>query len=154
MARWSSLSNKAREAGLMNIPQNFHIAAKAVIVKDNKALVLKEVNRFSGFDLPGGKIDENENIEVALKRELKEELGLTEFTTGNLLHVYERQDYKKNGFSLMLVFYEVFTDDFKITLSEEHDEYKWISKQDVMEMAENNLFRNDGVKVAIEMVLK
>lgn len=59
----------------MNNPQNFHIAVKAVIVKDDKALVLKEASRFSGFDLPGGKIDENESIEEALKRELYEELG-------------------------------------------------------------------------------
>ena len=138
----------------MNNPQNFHIAVKAVIVKDDKALVLKEVGRFSGFDLPGGKIDENESIEEALKRELDEELGLKEFTVGSLLYVYERQDYKKENINLMLVFYQVFAGDFKITLSEEHTQYEWISIQDVLEMAEKKMFRNDGVKVALEMVLK
>jgi 8-oxo-dGTP pyrophosphatase MutT (NUDIX family) len=138
----------------MNIPQKFHIAVKAIIVKGDKALVLKEESRYNGYDLSGGKIDENESIEEALKRELNEEIGLKEFTTGNLVHVYERKDYKKEGFSLMLVFYQVFASDFEITLSEEHNEYKWISKQDILEMAKNNLFRNDGVKVALEMILK
>lgn len=138
----------------MNIPQNFHIAIKAIIIKDGKALVLKETSRYKGFDLPGGKIDQNESIQEALKRELHEELGLKEFQMGELLHVYERTDYKKEGISLMLIFYKVDADDFEITLSEEHTEYKWISKQEVLEMAEKKMFRNDGVKVAIEKVLK
>jgi 8-oxo-dGTP diphosphatase len=138
----------------MNIPQNFHIAIKAVIVKDDKALVLKEVSRYSGFDLPGGKIDENESIEEALKRELHEELGLEKFIMGDLVHAYERTDYKKEGISLMLIFYKVSAGDFNVVLSEEHTEYRWISKQDVLEMSENKMFRNDGVKVALEMILK
>jgi 8-oxo-dGTP diphosphatase len=138
----------------MNIPQNFHIAVKAIIVKDGKALVLKEESRFKGFDLPGGKIDENESIEKALKRELHEELGLKEFKMGDMVHVHERIDYKKEGINLMQVFYQVFTGDFEITLSKEHNEYRWISKQDVAEMAKNKMFRNDGVKVALEKVLK
>jgi 8-oxo-dGTP diphosphatase len=138
----------------MNIPQNFHIAIKAVIVKDDKALVLKEVSRYSGFDLPGGKIDENESIEEALKRELHEELGLEKFIMGDLVHAYERTDYKKEGISLMLIFYKVSAGDFNVVLSEEHTEYRWISKQDVLEMSEKKMFRNDGVKVALEMILK
>jgi|ERR1035437_3120676 8-oxo-dGTP pyrophosphatase MutT (NUDIX family) len=138
----------------MNIPQNFHIAVKAVIIKNDKALVLKEVDRFNGFDLPGGKIDEGESIDQALKRELDEELGLKEFEMGDLLHVYERTDYKKENISLMLVFYKVSTGDFDVILSEEHTEYKWISKEELAEMAANSMLRNDGVKVAIEMVLK
>lgn len=138
----------------MNIPQNFHIAIKAVIVKDGKALVLKETSRYSGYDLPGGKIDENESIDEALKRELHEELGLKEFKMGDLVHVYERTDYKKEGISLMLIFYKVTAAEFKITLSEEHTEYKWISRREVEDMAAKDMFRNDGVKVALEMVLK
>ena len=138
----------------MNNPQNFHIAVKAVIVKDGKALVLKEGSRFKGYDLPGGKIDENESIEEAIKRELHEELGLKEFKMGDLVNVYERTDYKKEGISLMLIFYKLATGDFEIILSEEHTEYKWISKQDVLEMAAKNMFRNDGVKAALEMILK
>lgn len=55
--------------------KNFHIGIKAVIVQNNKALLLKDP-RFNGYDLPGGRIDKDEDIEEALKRELFEELGL------------------------------------------------------------------------------
>ena len=59
--------------------KKYHIGIKALIVKNGKALVLKDEGRYPGFDLPGGKIDENESFEQALKRELREEIGLNKF---------------------------------------------------------------------------
>ncbi len=132
----------------------FHIGIKAVIVNNNKALVLEDTGRYAGFDVPGGKIDENETIEQALKRELLEELGLTDFKTGELLTVFEREDYKKEGINLILIFFKVEANNFDVKLSDEHSEYRWISKDDLSEMVKNNEVRNDGVKVALEKVLE
>jgi nucleoside triphosphatase len=50
-------------------------AAYAVIVNDGKVLLLK--SRHGGkYCLPGGGIDAGERIEVALKREVREETGI------------------------------------------------------------------------------
>jgi len=49
----------------------------AVIIKDNKVLLIKRLKpNLEYFTFPGGGIEENESIELALKREVKEELSL------------------------------------------------------------------------------
>jgi len=56
------------------------VAGKAIIRKNNKILLLQRSHE-SGHDpglweLPGGKIDYGENLVDALKREVKEEVGV------------------------------------------------------------------------------
>lgn len=48
-------------------------AAYSVIIKDNKILLLKQIN---GYDLPGGGIEIGETPEEAAIREIQEETGL------------------------------------------------------------------------------
>ncbi len=135
------------------IPQNFYIGIKAVIVNKDKALVVADP-RFKGYDLPGGKIDEGESIEQALRRELKEELGLEKFKMGELLFAIEKYGYKVEGISIMLIFYKVEATINKITLNDEHSEYRWIEKEELADLISQNKFRNDGVKTALEKALK
>lgn len=134
--------------------KNFHIGVKAVIVNNNKALVLKDVKRYWGYDLPGGRINENESWEEALKRELNEELGLKVFKIGKLLHVFERLDYGKKEASLMLIFFKVKAEIKEIKLSNEHSDFKWVAKKEIEELIKNGKLRNDGIKIALEKVLK
>ena len=134
--------------------KNFHIGIKAVIVRNNKALILKDTKRFKGYDVPGGKIDEGEDIEQALQRELYEELGLRKFLIREILYAFERLDYDKKGSRLMLIFYKIEAKISKIKLSDEHTSFDWISKKDLAEIARKRGFRNDGVKIALEKVLK
>lgn len=134
-------------------PQTFYIGIKAVIVNDYKALVVADP-RFKGYDLPGGKIDEGESIEQALRRELKEELGLEEFKMGELLFAVEKYGYKVKGISIMLIFYKVTATINKIVLNDEHSEYRWIEKEELAQLISQDKFRNDGVKTALEKALK
>ena len=63
--------------------RSFHIGVKALIVKEGKVLVLKEKDiRGTGdeiYDLPGGRIEDEESPEETLGREIKEELGVENF---------------------------------------------------------------------------
>ncbi len=55
-------------------------AAKCYLIEDNKILVIRygESNRKSGYyDIPGGKIENEETSEMTAIRELKEETGIT-----------------------------------------------------------------------------
>lgn len=135
--------------------KKFHVGVKALIVNNRKALIFKEFKDGQElYNLPGGRIDEGENIEQALKRELKEEMGLNNFKLGSLIHVFERTDYKKNGASLLLICYEVFADIKKVVLSDEHIGFRWISKNDLKDIINNKEKMNLGTKVALEKVLK
>jgi 8-oxo-dGTP diphosphatase len=127
----------------------FHIGIKAVIVNNEQALILRDSTRYKGIDLPGGKMDVGESVDQTLKRELNEELGLTQFKRGEILHAYERADYDKGGIRLMLIFYRVEAEVNNIILSDEHTSFEWVKRKDLEKIE----FRNDGVKTAIEKAL-
>ncbi len=68
----------------------------AVIIIDNKLLTLKYIyNETTIFAIPGGNLEFGEKLEVALKRELQEEIGL-EIEVQNLLFIAEVHQQNKD----------------------------------------------------------
>jgi 8-oxo-dGTP pyrophosphatase MutT (NUDIX family) len=67
-------------------------AVRAIVVgPDKRTLLLRYSNEYDSWWIPpGGGIDPGENDEAALRRELREELGLEQFEIGPLLWEYER----------------------------------------------------------------
>jgi 8-oxo-dGTP diphosphatase len=108
--------------------KHFFVGVKAVIIKDGKILLLKDSSRPDFWDVPGGRIDENETIQEALLRELDEELpGIINPRIGNLIDAYRIPGSIKDDMGLVLLFYAVEADfPEKITLSSEHTEYEWL----------------------------
>lgn len=84
---------------LLSLPLPILLVAAAILIdKDNKILLAKrpKAKAMAGFwEFPGGKVHEKEAPEMALVRELKEELGIT-VSSGCLLpfsfasHRYEK----------------------------------------------------------------
>ncbi len=70
------------------------IATKAVIVKDDKILILREAATYGDgtqrgrYHMPGGRVEIGEPFEDALRREIREETGL-EVTIGLPIYVGE-----------------------------------------------------------------
>ena len=56
--------------------QNFRISQSAILIRDNRALILQDAKPHRKWLLPGGHIDEHELAEEAFRREIKEELAL------------------------------------------------------------------------------
>lgn len=87
--------------------QQFNIGVKAMILQDNRLLLLKRRDH-GVWEVPGGRINVGESLEETLCREIPEELpGARLIAINRLLHA-EQTDFKlPNGNSLMLLFYDV-----------------------------------------------
>lgn len=67
-------------------------AQKAVILRQQELLLVRksalDPNNPNRWELPGGRLDGDESVDEALRREVREEVGL-EVTPGRLLHLWE-----------------------------------------------------------------
>lgn len=66
----------------------------ALVISERKFLLIQKPGYGEGqWDLPGGGVDEKETLEKAMLRELKEELGTTEFEILGKSDVVDRYDW-------------------------------------------------------------
>lgn len=113
------------------------IATKAVIVNaDGEVLILREAQTYTDgtnigrYHMPGGRIDPGEPFEDGLRREVIEETGL-EIEIGKPLYVGEWYPVIHGvKHHIVAIFFTCTPKSEKITLSEEHDDYKWINPED------------------------
>jgi 8-oxo-dGTP diphosphatase len=119
----------------MNEPKK---VTAAILRKDGKILIAKRQSgdAFEGkWEFPGGKIEERENPEQCLRRELLEELGID--TIINNIICIVPYTYTKG--SILLYAYEVTHSkgDFKLNV---HDEVKWV---DICDLGMYNFLEAD-----------
>ncbi len=124
--------------------ENFHVGIKAVIERDGKVLLLHKVSK-DIWEGPGGRIDGDETIEQALRRELDEELpGIENISVGELLHADRLPGRILGKHALLLIWYRVNADFPQgVAISDEHDDYGWFSMAEVEEKA------SDGIRQAV-----
>jgi ADP-ribose pyrophosphatase YjhB (NUDIX family) len=113
----------------------FQVAAKAIVKKDNKILLLKTKDNY--YDFPGGRMNESEvdlSLHEVLKRELKEELGQDfTFDIKEIAFVSKRRyemDNKDNR--IIAIFFQVDYVSGDILLSDEHSNCEWINPKDII----------------------
>lgn len=92
---------------------NTVVRVKALIINSKNEILLGHSHL--EYQFPGGHVEESEDLEVALKRELKEELGL-EYDTSSLKPIGINTSYHKNYPQLgintktIIYYYEIFDD--------------------------------------------
>ena len=108
------------------------VACKAVIRYKKKILVLRESPNYKDgtnvgrFQLPGGRVEIGESFLAGLKREVREETGLT-VTVGHPFFVGEWFPAINNiQNQIIAVFFVCNAGSSYVKLSEEHDRFKWI----------------------------
>ncbi|MBU3896039.1 NUDIX hydrolase [Patescibacteria group bacterium] len=100
-------------------------AVKALIVKDNKYLVVQTKDFIGGkYEVPGGRKKEGETDETALKREVLEEVSL-QIDIARLLNNWELQIAEKD-IHLIGKTYLCIAKDGEPKLSEEQLTFKWV----------------------------
>ena len=133
------------------VPNSFSIPAKHVLIlanKENQWLVTKHPIR--GIEFPGGKVEADETLIEAAKRETYEETGaiLTDITWFAEYTVETNPPFRKVVFRASVQNLEKMTDEF------ETDGYKWMTLCEFHE-AENLSFhmKDEGMKKMLERVM-
>ena len=126
--------------------EKFFIGVKALIENGkgeililNSSPVKKEFARTDKdfWDLPGGKIKKGEQVEAALMREIKEELGV-DGKKLEILGIFDasvsRMKVSSMKTPLVLVTYTCTLPDCKFSLNSEHSEYRWVSRKEAKKL--------------------
>lgn len=107
------------------------------ILKDKDLFLVvrrsKEDDLYPGcWEFPGGHIEFGETISDALKRELKEEIGFSDFDN-SIITNYTDEVKEKSGKTIHNIeldfIIEANKENINITLSKEHTEYAWVPKE-------------------------
>ena len=104
-----------------------------------KYLILKRKLHWRGWEFPKGGVKKDENIENAIKREVKEETGLEIKGKIKKFDFHGSYKYKRNyssrpeysGQSFSLYAVETFWKKVKVD-NREHSAYKWLSFNDAL----------------------
>lgn len=126
--------------------QLFKITQNTIIQNQEKAILILKHNT-SKWLLPGGKIQKGESWIKALKREIKEETGITEFEIKKILDI-DSWIENETGYYVVTFIATILKID-KITLSDEHIEYAWIKLPDL----DNYDFWHENIKKRIKKAL-
>lgn len=144
MSKYNYLIENAKKEGVEK-----HVVGAIILNEKNEVLIMsRKVEDFMGGidELPSGNMEKNETIEMALKREVKEE---THLELQEIICYINSFDYisgsgkKARQYNFLVI---TKSGDIKLT---EHDEYKW---QDIDQIEENNNITNE-VKECIKLCL-
>jgi len=117
---------------------NLQVGVK-VIIKNNNGdiLLLKRTSQFllpadseESWDIPGGRIEPDESLRDALAREVKEEISVDLDGNPELLVAQDIFVQSRDLHVVRLTYTHQQPVD-SLTLSDEHSEYKWFSKDEL-----------------------
>lgn len=100
-----------------------------LVLKVNESLWSKEaLSAYGTWDLPGGRIQKDEDREESLVMEVAEEIGKVDFEIVGNVHLVDASSSNRRTLRPIILGYYLGGE---VTLSDEHEEYKWIEKKEI-----------------------
>jgi 8-oxo-dGTP diphosphatase len=127
---------------------HFGVAIKAIIKnQEEKYLVLfkseiEDINP-NEIDIPGGRLEFGEDIEEGLKREIREEIGLIiSIEKPSRVWSLLKDDLHLVGITFLATYVEG-----SINLSNEHNSYRWVTKEEILEGEYPNWIKKEFINL-------
>jgi 8-oxo-dGTP diphosphatase len=135
--------------------KDFNVGVKGLVCVGNTCLVLKKGSGAEAYwDIPGGRIDGNESLAETLQRELSEELpSLSTYSVLEVVGAHRLSRDILEGKGLVLIFYKVEAEAFNVSLSDEHTDYCWVTKETLPSLLNSTCSIERGYYDAIARVL-
>ncbi|MCH7828711.1 NUDIX hydrolase [Patescibacteria group bacterium] len=132
--------------------QIFYVGLKAFIADGEKLLIVQDQD--GQWELPGGKVQIEEDVAAALSREVREEIGESaDIEIGSAFHAWIRQPHPDLKFLLFLVGFRCFWKRGEISISPEHKNFRWITKEEVDSIGFENTYK-DAIKYYFQSLEK
>jgi len=129
---------------------HFMVAVGAIIELENtdQILLLRRTDNFhkNEWEVVYGRIDQGEDLETGLRREITEETGITQLNIIDCLshwHMYRGEETPDK--EIIGVTYVCRTNQPDLQISTEHSEYQWISVEEAL-----GLVKVEGIKRNLE----
>ena len=114
----------------------FAVAVKCVIFNENDILLLRKTKKEmigdasnNSWDLPGGRIKYKETVSQAVEREIREEATL------NVEKVQIKSAstvIRPDGTHLVILLHSCLSNERNVSLSKEHEMYKWFKYEELL----------------------
>ena len=91
------------------------------------------------YELPGGHIDYGEDIIDGLKREIKEEFGMS-ISVGDPFAVFTYLNRVKGSHSVEVIYFAEFIDPIEkiVIRPEDHSQFEWVAESDLQKVLTEN----------------
>ncbi|MFA6158349.1 MAG: NUDIX hydrolase [Candidatus Paceibacterota bacterium] len=105
----------------------------AILNKEGKILAIRrsatDPSRPLTWDLPGGEVEEGEDLKVSMLREIQEEVGIE---VKDLQLVDAIGSYNKKKEYWIGIGYKAYAVSTNVVLSYEHDQFEWLTKEEFL----------------------
>ncbi len=128
------------------IESKINIAVNAILIFNNKFLLLHRTNKPICWGPPGGRLECGEKLVDGVKREVKEETGLN---CRVLLPVSVWEGIHE-GIKMISISYVCKSESNSVQLSDEHDNYVWVSKDEIGSWRDKTDFEINSWPIYIE----
>jgi 8-oxo-dGTP pyrophosphatase MutT (NUDIX family) len=113
----------------------YRVAIRALIVNNDKVLLVKEAVRGTWWAFPGGGVDHGEAVESSLVREVEEELGVpAKEVSSDFQIVHYNIGNVVNAIPRMNLFFKVSVPEERLTKTHHVEKWAWFTKNEFMKL--------------------